>query len=164
MATPPPSLILNNYTITALQTAADYSPLRYQPSTAAAVAMLNFENTNKRQSEPPRSGISSGPNSSVKKRLNTRVLPQRRVTINNGVPRAMNIDSSGYDRSLTISSQLDEACQIPRKLNNQFMHLSLLALSSNGVVALKSGLAVVSNLGVDIHSNPSQGLIQYNIQ
>jgi hypothetical protein len=50
------------------------------------------------------------------------------------------------------------------KLNIQFFHLSLLALSSNGNAALKSGLAVVSNLGIDIPSNPSQELIQQNIQ
>jgi predicted ATPase len=50
------------------------------------------------------------------------------------------------------------------KVNIQFIHLSPLVSSLNGIVALESGLAVVSNLGVDIPSNPSQELIQQNIQ
>jgi hypothetical protein len=60
------------------------------------VAALHFEGTNKRQSAPPRSGISSGPNSPIKKRQNTTASPLRRVTIDDEPPGAMDIDCAGY--------------------------------------------------------------------
>jgi hypothetical protein len=96
MTTPPSSPIADNYAIAALQNAADDSSSPYRPSAASAVAALNFQPTNKRQSAPPRSGISSGPNSPIKKRQNTTVSPLRRVTIDDEAPRAMHIDGTGY--------------------------------------------------------------------
>ncbi|KAL7503900.1 hypothetical protein ACHAXN_005761 [Cyclotella atomus] len=50
------------------------------------------------------------------------------------------------------------------KLNLQFIHVSSLAYSSNGIMALESGLAVLSDLGEEIPNNPSQEVLDYNIQ
>lgn len=45
------------------------------------------------------------------------------------------------------------------KLNLQLIHVSSLAYSSNGIMALESGLAVLSDLGEEIPINPSHELV-----
>jgi hypothetical protein len=95
MATPLPSPIADNNAIAALQIAADGSSTPYRPFTAASVALLQFQDSSKRQPHH-RSGVTSRPNSPIKKHLNTRVSPLRRVTINDETLRAVVIDVARY--------------------------------------------------------------------
>jgi hypothetical protein len=69
------------------------SKLDTRSTTTISVAELQFPDSRKRQSAPPRLGvISSGPNLPIKKHLNTRVLPPRRGLI--GIMLPLNLLSA----------------------------------------------------------------------
>jgi hypothetical protein len=94
MSTPPPSPVLYRDAVAALHTSSDDPPTPSRQSAAAAVAARLFESTNKRHSSDDRDGTVSGANSPLKKRIDARGSPQRRVI---NVAGDMDVDSVGFD-------------------------------------------------------------------
>ena len=106
MSTPPSSPSLDHTAIADLQTAHAASTTPALPIRDGAASALSFSASAKRHSTQDRDGTVSGASSPVKKRVDGRSSPHKRVSIDGNVPLRVRDDSAGV---LTANSSFGQA-------------------------------------------------------